>query len=136
MEEKDIGLEPEPLPCHTGMGCPPLPRKGRREADWTAAAERILLAAEETIFSISLHCWQHLRHGHLPPPTTLTSHSATPHLLLTSSSSFLFPPPALHCPLGFPHPLSNPLLDAMLVLIGNLPLSPAAITVMMTARIT
>ena len=81
VDEKDIGLEPEPPPT----------QKGCREADWTAAAERLLLAAEETIFSISPHRWQHLRHGHPSPPTTPTSHSATPHLLLTSSPFFVFP---------------------------------------------
>ena len=27
VEEKDIGLDPAHLPCHTGMGCPPLPER-------------------------------------------------------------------------------------------------------------
>ena len=63
------------------MGGVPSPRKGRMEADWTAAGKRLLLAAEETIFSISPHHWRHLPQGHPPPPTT-------PNLLLTSSSPF------------------------------------------------
>ena len=78
------GVPPSPRPN------PPPPWKGRREANWSAAAKRLLLAAEETIFSIlpAAHPWRHLPHGNPPPPTAPASHSANPHLILTSSSRF------------------------------------------------
>ena len=54
VEDKDIGLEPAPTPMPYWNGCPPQKKnKGLREADWTAAGKRLLLGAEETIFSSS-----------------------------------------------------------------------------------
>ena len=113
------------------MECPAHPRKCRREADGTAAANRLLLAAEEqySVYSPIAGDVYPMGIYHRQPLLPLTQQLLT----FVQPSPRLFGLHALLCPLGRPQPLPNPLVDVMLVLIGHLPPFPAATTGMMTA---
>ena len=66
VEEKEIGLEPEPLPCHTGMGCPP---PSCERATWKQTGLLLLSALIDAMLVLI---------GYLPPfPAAITGMMTT-----------------------------------------------------------